>query len=154
MGLKRNHSEEEIIEAMVRAISPGLSLHDMLEIKMDLTLPQLCTILKEHYKEDSSTDLYHWLINITQNSNESPQNFLFRVIELKERLLALSREPGTDKQCSAELIQKKFLQVVGTGLISDGVKYQIKNYLDDPAVTDKILIMTKNEAANFEWERQ
>lgn len=59
MGLKRNQSEAEIIEAVVRAISPGLSLRDMLELKTDLTLPQLRTILKGHYKEDSSTDLYH-----------------------------------------------------------------------------------------------
>lgn len=65
MGRKRNHTETEIIEAVVRAISPGLSLRDMLELKTDLTLPQLRTILKGHYKEDSSTDLYHRLINIT-----------------------------------------------------------------------------------------
>lgn len=48
MGRKRNHSKAEIIEAVVRSISPGLSLHDMLEIKMDLTLSQLRTILKGH----------------------------------------------------------------------------------------------------------
>lgn len=153
MGLKRNHSEAEIIEAIVRAISPGLRLRDMLEIKTDLTLPQLHTILKGHYKEDSSTDLYHRLINITQESNESPQNFLFRAIELKERLLASSREPGADEQYSAELIQKKFLRAVGTGLISDNVKYQIKSYLDDPAVTDDVLIAKTNETASLEWER-
>ncbi|KAG7525905.1 hypothetical protein JOB18_033454 [Solea senegalensis] len=154
MGLKRNHGEAEIIEAVVRAISPGLSLRDMLEIKSDLTLAQLRTILKGHYKEDSSTDLYHRLINITQDSNESPQNFLFRAIELKERLLASSREPGTDEHYSTELVQRKFLRAVGTGLISDNVKYQIKGYLDDPTVTDDVLISKTNEAASFEAERQ
>ncbi len=46
MGLKKKHSEAEIIEAVVRAISPGLNLRDMLEIKSDLTLAQLHTILK------------------------------------------------------------------------------------------------------------
>ncbi|GLD68381.1 uncharacterized protein AKAME5_001969400 [Lates japonicus] len=126
----------------------------MLEIKTDLTLPQLRTILKGHYKEDSSIDLYHRLINITQESNESPQNFLFRAIELKERLLASSRELGADEQYSPELIQKKFLRAVGTGLISDNVKYQIKSYLDDLAVTDDVLITKTNEAASLEWERQ
>lgn len=38
MGLRKNHSEAEIIEAVIRAISPGLNLRDMLEIKSDLTL--------------------------------------------------------------------------------------------------------------------
>ena len=77
MGLRKKHSEEEIVEAVVRAVSPGLILRDMLEIKANLTLSQLRTILKGHYKEDSSTDLYHWLLNVTQESNESPQNFPF-----------------------------------------------------------------------------
>lgn len=154
MGLKRNHSETEIVEAVIRAVSPGLSLRDMLEIKTDLTLSQLRTILKGHYKEDSSTDLYHRLINITQGSSESPQNFLFRAIELKERLLASSREPGAEEQYSAELIQRKFLRAVGTGLMNDNVKYQIKSCLDDIAVTDETLITKINEAASLEWERQ
>ncbi|XP_043970233.1 v-maf avian musculoaponeurotic fibrosarcoma oncogene homolog Gb isoform X1 [Gambusia affinis] len=154
MGLKRNHSEVEIIEAVVRAISPGLPLRDMLEIKTDLTIAQLRTILKGHYKEDSSTDLYHRLINITQDSNESPQNFLFRAIELKERLLAASREPGSEEDYGPELIQKKFLRAVGTGLINDNVKHQLKNFLDDLTVADDVLIAKTNEAASIEWERQ
>ncbi|KAK7879352.1 hypothetical protein WMY93_033866 [Mugilogobius chulae] len=134
MGLRKGHSEAEIVEAVIRAVSPGLSLRDMLEIKTDLTLSQLRTILKGHYKEDSSTDLYHRLINVTQEHNESPQNFLFRAIELKERLFASSREPGAEEQYSAELIQKKFLRAV--------------------AVTDDVLIAKINEAASLEWERQ
>ncbi|XP_070401872.1 uncharacterized protein [Nothobranchius furzeri] len=154
MGLKRNHSEEEIIEAVVRSISPGLPLRDMLEIKADLSIAHLRTILRGHYKEDSSTDLYHRLINITQDSSESPQNFLFRAIELKERLLAASREPGSEEDYGPELIQRKFLRAVGTGLISDNVKHQLKNFLDDPTVTDNVLIAKTNEAASMEWERQ
>lgn len=87
-GINKGHRESEIIDAVIRAISPGMSLRDMLEIKTDLTHSQLHTILKRHYKEESSTDLYHRLINVTQESRESPQNVLFRAIELKERLLA------------------------------------------------------------------
>ena len=154
MGLRKNHSEEEIVEAVVRAVSPGLTLRDMLEIKANLTLSQLRTILKGHYKEDSSTDLYHRLLNVTQESNESPQFFLFRAIELKERLLVKSRELGSDEHYSPELIQKKFLRALGTGLISDNIKYQLKAYLDDPVVTDEVLIVKSNEAAILEWERQ
>ncbi len=126
----------------------------MVEIKTEFTLSQLCTILKGHHKEDSSTDLYHWLINITQESNESLQKFLFRAIEFKERLLAASREPGSDEQYSAELLQRKFLRVVGTGLINDNVKYQIKCYPYDLAVIDDVLIAKIKEAASLEWERQ
>lgn len=52
------------------------------------------------------------------------------------------------------MVQKKFLRAVGTGLISDNVKYQLKNYLDDITVTDDVLIAKTNETASLEWERQ
>lgn len=55
VGLKKGHSETKIIEAVVKAISPGLSLRDMLELKSGLTLSQLKTNLRGHFKEDSST---------------------------------------------------------------------------------------------------
>lgn len=153
-GQQKGHSEAEIVEAVVRAISPGLNLRDMLETKMGLTLPQLKTILKGHFKEDSPTDLFHRLVHITQDVQESPQNFLFKAIALKERLLVAAKELGTDEHYSPELIQKKFLRSVSTGLLSDHVKFQLKSYLDDPKVTDDVLIEKMNEAASFDWERQ
>lgn len=140
MGLNKGHSEAEITEAIIKAISPGLSIRDMLEIKSDLTLPQLKTILKGHFKEESSTDLYHRLVNITQDSRESPQNFLFRAMELKERLLLAAKEPGTDELYSPELIHRRFLRSVSTGLVRDNIKFQLKTFLDDLTVTDETLI--------------
>ena len=86
-GLRKGHGESDVIEAVIRAISPGLKLRDMLEIKHDLTLPQLKRILKGHYKEDDASDLVQKLISISQDPKESAQDFLFRTIELKDRLL-------------------------------------------------------------------
>lgn len=51
------------------------------------------------------------------------------------------------------MIRKKFLRSVGTGLLSDNIKFQIKPFLDDPAVSDEILIERVNEAASLEAER-
>ncbi|XP_058616089.1 uncharacterized protein LOC131530047 [Onychostoma macrolepis] len=45
--LQKGHPETEIIEAVTRAVSPGLHLRDMLEIKRDLTLSTLKTILRD-----------------------------------------------------------------------------------------------------------
>ncbi|KAK3505979.1 hypothetical protein QTP70_002191 [Hemibagrus guttatus] len=150
-GLRKGHGEAEIIEAVIKAISPGLSLRNMLEIKRDLTLSQLKIILKGHFKEDSSTDLYYKLVNITQNANESPQAFLFRAIELKEKLLCSCEEGG--EYFSTEHIQKKFLRSVGTGLISDHIKFQLRPYLDDSKFSDEMLINKMNEAAGDEIEK-
>lgn len=93
----------------------------MFEIKSDLTFSHLWAILKVHCK-NGSTDLYPQLINITQNSGESPGNFLFREIELKERLPSSSTEPVTEEQYSTDLIQRDFFKAVGKGLTNDKLK--------------------------------
>ncbi|XP_039636880.1 uncharacterized protein LOC120546178 [Perca fluviatilis] len=114
-GLKKGYSETDIIEAVVKAVSPGIHLRDLLEIKRDLTLSTLKTILRGHYKVDSSSDLLHRLINIFQEPKESAQNFLFRAIELREKL---SGGENDGEQFSPDLIQRKFLRSLETGLLS------------------------------------
>lgn len=140
MGLQKGYPESEIVEAVVKAISPGLSLRGMLEMKNGPTLVQLRRILKSHYKEENASELYQKLINISQNSKETPQNFLFRAIELKDRLLFVSQGESSDEHFGTELIQKKFLRSVGTRLRSDHIKFQLKQYVDDPSIPDEVLI--------------
>ncbi len=65
-GINKGHRYCEIIDAVIRAICLGMSLHDMLEIKTDLNL----SILKGHYKEESSTDLYPVSQTDKRNSRE------------------------------------------------------------------------------------
>ncbi len=153
-GVRKGYAEAEIIEAVIRAVSPGLPLRELLEIKRDLTLSTLKTILRGHYKIDSSSDLLHRLMNISQEPKESAQSFLFRAIELKEKLLWTSGDEQDGEQFSPELIQRKFLRSVETGLLNDAVKFQIKPYLSDPKVADEVLIEKIGEAANLELERQ
>ena len=156
-GQRKGHGEAEIIEAVTRAVSPGLHLREMLEIKRELTLHTLKTILKGHYKVDSSSDLLHRLMTMTQDPKESAQNFLFRAIELKEKLMRKSSDDDASEegeQFSPELIQRKFLRSIETGLYSDAVKFQLKPYLSNRTVTDEVLIERISEAANIEQERQ
>lgn len=156
-GRRKGHDEVEIIEAVIRAVSPGLHLREMLEIKRELTLHTLKTILKGHYKVDSSSDLLHRLMTMTQDPKESAQNFLFRAIELKEKLMRKSSDNDAGEegeQYSSELIQRKFLRSIETGLYSDSVKFQLKPYLSNLNVTDEVLIERITEAANLEQERQ
>lgn len=153
-GLQKGHSEAEVIEAVIKAICPGLSLRNMLEIKTDLTLSKLKIILKSHFKAENASDLYHKLVNITQEPRESAQNFLFRAIELKDKLLVASAERGAEEQYDADLVRRKFLRSVGTGLLNDSLKFEIKSYLEIPDVADEVLIKKLNEAASLETERQ
>ena len=66
-GQRKQHCEAEIIEAVTRAVSPGLHLREMLEINRGLTLPALRIILRGHFKVDTSSDLLHRLLNVSQD---------------------------------------------------------------------------------------
>lgn len=58
-GLKKGYSEAAIIEAVIKAVSPAFHLRDLLEVKRDLTLSTPKTILRGHYKVDSSYSQTH-----------------------------------------------------------------------------------------------
>ncbi len=74
-GLSRGYPEHDIIDAVIRAITPGLQLRSYLEGKENLTLPALRRILRSHYQERGATDLYKQLTSEVQSSKESPQTF-------------------------------------------------------------------------------
>ena len=154
LGLDKGHTDTEIVEAVIRAVSPGLPLRDMLEMKRGLTLTPLLTILKGHYKVDSSTDLYHQLINIAQEPRETALNFVFRAMELKEKLLWKGENEENEDQYSQVTIQRQFLRSIETGLFSDSVKFHIRPYLTILGISDEELIEKVNEAAKVENERQ
>ncbi len=101
-------------------------------------LPTINTILRGHFIVDSSSDLLHLLMNISQDPEESAQNFLFRVTELKEKLLWKSSDEDEGEQFSPELIQRKFLHSVDMGPMTDAVKFQLKPYLSSLSVTDDV----------------
>jgi hypothetical protein len=50
-GLKRGYSENEIVDAVIRAISLHSSLRSYVETLKDLSLPKLRKILRVHYRE-------------------------------------------------------------------------------------------------------
>lgn len=91
-------------------------------------------------------------MNISQDPKESSQNFLFRGIELREKLLWKLSEEDEGEQFSPELIQRKFLRSIETGLLSEAVKLQLKPYPSNPRIKDEELIERMNEAANLEQE--
>ena len=71
-GFRKGYSEAEIVEAVIRAVTPGLHLQCMLKIKSGFTLSVPKPILKGHYMEENTTDLYHRLTNISLEPKESP----------------------------------------------------------------------------------
>ena len=149
---KKNYSDQEICVATIRAISPGLNLRSYLEGKTDLTLPQLRRILRAHFSERDATELYTELSNAVQHSSESVQNFVVRLMDMRQKVIFASQESESQLQYDPVLVQKLFLREISTGLISYSIKADIDPYLNDINVSDEVLLEKLNLAANNEAE--
>ncbi|MGH0161427.1 UNVERIFIED_CONTAM: hypothetical protein FKN15_060907 [Acipenser sinensis] len=80
----------------------------------------------------------------SQRSKESLQSFILRAIELLKRLLTAGTEDRSEGSYKPEMIQKRILRMISSGLLSDSIKFMLKPYLDD-----EVLIEKTSEAANW-----
>ena len=104
MPKKKNHSDQEICEATIKAISPGLNLRSYLEGKTDLTLPQLRRILRAHFSERDATELYTESSNAVQHSSVSVQNFVVRLMDIRQKVIFASQELESQLQYDPVLV--------------------------------------------------
>lgn len=133
-----------MVDAVIRAISPGLQLRSYLEGKPNMTLPTLRRILRSHFQEKSATELYKQLSSESQGNKETPQNFLMRVLDLRQKILFASQEAESGLKYDPALVQSMFLHTVLTGLQSDSIIVDIQPLRLDPKTTDEALLEKLN----------
>ena len=153
-GLSKGFPDVEIVDAVIRAIAPGMQLRSYLEGKTNLTLPTLRRILRCHYQEKSATDLYKQLSSEVQSVKETPQNFVIRALDLRQKILFASQESESGLKYDPGLVQNMFLHTVLTGLQSDNIKRDLQPYLELPSVSDELLLEKLNISCAYESERQ
>lgn len=153
-GLSKGYPESEITDAVIRAITPGLQLRSYLEGKENLTLPALRRILRSHYQERSATELYKQLTSEVQSSKETPQNFLIRAMDLRQKILFASQEVESSLKYDPALVQSLFMHTVLTGLQNDNIKSDLQPYLLQTNTSDELLLEKVNIACINEKERQ
>ncbi len=151
---KRGYDEGEIVEAVIQAIIPGVSLRSYLESRTDLTLPVLKQILSAHFIEKDATELYHSLTRAVQEPKETPIQFLVRTMDLRQRILSAFENVKTGLKYNRKLIQNQFLQRVLTGLHDDSIRTDLKPYLENPLVEDEVLLEKMNMSYILELERK
>ncbi|KAL9971667.1 hypothetical protein ACROYT_G017864 [Oculina patagonica] len=152
-GLKRGYKEEEIVEAVIRAINPGLRLRSYLEGRPDLELARLRKILRSHYQERGATEMYQLLSSAVQEAGETPQDFLVRLLDLKQKVMFASQEAGSDLKYDPKLVQCMFLHSLLTGLRNDSIKMEIKLCLQNTQVEDEERFEKLSAAVCNETER-
>lgn len=153
-GLHRGYPEIDIVDAVIRAISPGSQLRSYLEGKPHLTLPTLRRILRSHFQEKSTTELYKQLASEVQNSKETPQSFLMRVLDLRQKVLFASQESESGLTYDPALVQRMCLHTLLTGLQNDSISIDMQPLLLDTETQDELLLERLNVACANEAERR
>ena len=152
-GVKSGYKETEVIEAVIRAVSPSLKLRSYLEMMSELTLPRLKQILRAHFKEKSATELYQELAQLCQGTKESAQDFLIRAMNLRQQVIFSSQSDSAVKY-DPSLVQSLFIHVVETGLAQESVRAKLRPLLEKSNVSDEELMDRVNRAVSAETERQ
>ena len=151
----KGYQESEICEAVIKAISSGMTLRGFLESTPGLTLVTLRKILRSHFKEKNATDLYKSLTTFAQLTNEDPQAFLFCGLELRQKVVFASKaiDPNNPTY-TYEMIQKHFLRAIETGLSEEAVRAKLRPFLKRPDIEDEELIAELTPVCAEESERE
>ena len=150
-GLKKGHSKLSIIDGVVKSISHESHLRQYLEGKKDVTFSSLLKILRFHFKEKDATTLFTELSTSKQGNNESPQEFVLRLMNLRQKVLFVSQEESDPYGVS--LVQKRFCHAISTGLKSDFIRGELREMLKHPATThDEELLLKLTQVVAEENE--
>ena len=140
-GIAKGYSESEISSAVIRSMIPGLQLRAYLECTPDIPLIRMRNILRSHFREKSSTELYQELTSMTQKSNEDALSFILRAFELRTKVGLASEEEGALKY-DKTLVQGLTIHTIETGLSAENenIRNQLRPFLKTPGITDVELI--------------
>lgn len=149
------HPEGEIIRAVFRIIKPG-SFKDMLSSKDDMTVAEMKSFLQSHLGEKSSTELFQELINAKQHEHEPLQQFLYRMMGLKQKAIFISKQTDVDIKYEPQTVQNVFLRTVYQGFSEkhDDIRQELKPLLSDSRVVVDTLLKQVNKTASEECERK
>lgn len=100
-GIKEKHTEDEIIRVVFRVIKHQRNFNEMLSSKDDMTISELKSFLQSHLGEKSSTELFQDLMNLKHHEHESPPQFIYRMMGLKQKVIFTSRQTDADSKYEA-----------------------------------------------------
>lgn len=153
-GMHEGFTESEVIRTVIKITKPG-TFKEMLVNKGDLTVDELKRFLRAHIRDKNSTELFQELSNAKQHDKESPQQFLYRMMGLKQRILFESEQSGAVFSYDKRLVQGTFLHTLYQGLNEKNnyVRHDLKPLLTDWQVNDDFLLDQITKSTSEEAER-
>ncbi|KAK6186608.1 hypothetical protein SNE40_005898 [Patella caerulea] len=151
-GVKKGFTEIEIIEGVIKTITPGCQLKLYLEGRTNLTLSSLRRLLRSHFHEKTATELYQDL-GSTYQQKEEPTDFLLRLLALKQKILFVSQEESDEIKYDPKLVNEMFKRTFYTGLLSETIRREIQPVLESNSDEEE-LIQSLSDIVSREKERK
>lgn len=149
-GKKDGRSGEEICSAVIKAITPGSSLRNYLESRLDLDEKQLIKVLRSHFSEKDSPTVFNEMSNCVQGASESELDFCLRAMSLRQKVLMLA----TEEECpyDPKTIKKRFLHAIFTGLKFNNIRHELQSVLKSEDISDEDLLKEVSSVVANELE--
>lgn len=154
-GLAEKFTDAEVIRTVIKLIKPG-TFKDMLSTKEGLTVAELKRFLRAHLRDKSSAELFQELSHAKQYDKESPQQFMYRLMGLKQRVLFASQQSESEFQYDSKLVQGVFLHSLYQGLNEKYtyVRRDLKPHIVNMNVTEDFILEIMTQSVSEEVERQ
>jgi hypothetical protein len=150
-----HYPESEIIEAVIRAIAPGLYLRNYLEarkLRKELTLLSLMKVLKTHFTEKDTSKIFHEMSNAIQKPEDTHHTFCIKMLALRDKILNMSAD-GNDEY-PQKLVQSQMQHSIYTGFRKSTVRQEMRMLLKQKNLTDDELLETVAEVMLNETEHE
>lgn len=153
-GVSKGYCESEICDAVIKSISPQSSLRNYVLTMPDRSLSKLRSILRVFFQQKTASDLYQKLVTASQEQKETPQQFLLRALDARNKVFFAAHEESSQGEYSQQLVQNTFLKTMETGLRDENLVTNFRPFLRPPGLTDEALMQNLNELATKQAERK
>ena len=89
-GRNKGFDDSEISVAIRKSVQPSTHLRTYLDSKIDLPLDKMLSFIRSYLKEKNATELFQELNNCCQQEDEDSLNFLFKSMQLREKIIMAS----------------------------------------------------------------
>ena len=154
-GDREGFTETEVIRGVLKCVKPG-AFKNMLTNKDDLTICELKGFLRSHLCEKAGTELFQDLMCAKQDEHEPPQQFIYRMIGLKQKILFQSKQANTEIHYDPKTIQQVFLHSIYQGLGSKhtDIRQQLRPLIINNQISDEEIVSRVMKIINSENEHQ
>ena len=153
-GLEKGYSEKDVVDAVIKSISPHSSLRNYVLTSPDRSLAKLRSILCVFFQEKTAADFYQALVTTCQKTKETAQQFLLRALDARNKVFFATQEEKSHDEYSTQLVQNTFLKTVETGLRDESLVTNLRPFLRQGGVTDEELMKHLNDLATVQAERK